>query len=1009
MAYKGYYNKQVNERFTPQESGLEDVLAKLESAGVQLPNKKPKAGLLQRLGLILNTASPTTALYKNKYEGKNFLEEYGKSAAASLKGGFTGDIPEYDFKSGKDILIKEGYEDKKGKVDITDIGGLAIDILTDPTTYLTAGTAKGGATIAGKGGKVALSKGGTEFLEDALITAGKNVPREAVEREVAKIATETPKYLAKKGIRLAGQTIVPQEALEKVGLGKVGEKGLTSGTLSSGMDLLEKGVGKVSPKWGTDIAKGRVAVNSLFDPYAAIKSALPESQADNVVQLIKNAQRRTAGEQNAALDKIIELAKVAQKENPEAGKIIMNTVESQLKPASVLGDKAVAAGVVQKSLPIGDEAVSELGKIASTGNKQLDEIGNELIKTNKDIFEQEATRGLVKSEQELEGYMSHIFTPEAKKAVQDGTIQADEIKSFSDKLSSSKKRNVKGAVEQINAEFAAKNNGMKLFEDDAFKAVANRKMQSIRATNFYDLKSDIAREVGIPISKEKVVNGVRYVDSQVVPGTMIPKEVEEFMLKTESTFKNDKSIANFLKIYDKGLQLWKGSVTGLFPAFHSRNFLGGTFNNFLAGVDNPERYAQAGSLMTGAKGEITTQGGRKISFDEIREAMKVNNVTGQSGILDAQKNVDEIIKGLDRTGGKKVASDVAGLPQKAMTVVEDELRGALFIDRLIKGDSFEEATNQVMKYHFDYSKNASTKFENEVLKRIMPFYTWTRNNIPLQFEQLGQQPGKYAAILKAAQSTQLKGEEGKREQEFTPDYMKNQLNFRLGGDENKQLNVALPLEDLTRINPKEAYSLLSPILKVPIELTTNKNVFMDKEITNKTLPKEFQTSKAPIESIRKLPTPLKSFLNIKEVTNTDPNTGKETLQVEMDSTKLYLLNAALGRFISTGKSAEQDLNKEGMVKFLAKNFAGTPIRNVDTNQQEYFAAKDYDQMASAVLAVLRKQNKLPTAEEEKAAKIKLPKVQKGKYSKKKKAILPKKTTAQKNKEKTDKLIKTYRK
>ena len=58
--------------------------------------------------------------------------------------------------------------------------------------------------------------------------------------------------------------------------------------------------------------------------------------------------------------------------------------------------------------------------------------------------------------------------------------------------------------------------------------------------------------------------------------------------------------------------------------------------------------------------------------------------------------------------------------------------------------SIQGAADVVDKLLFDYSD--VTKFETQVMKRIFPFYTWLRKNIPLQLELLAEKPQRYARL-----------------------------------------------------------------------------------------------------------------------------------------------------------------------------------------------------------------------------------------------------------------------
>ena len=104
------------------------------------------------------------------------------------------------------------------------IAALAIDILLDPTTYLTFGA--GGATkLSTKGGQVLLNKSGQKLMKTMV---GKGVSEAAARRTMARVIQEggeaaATKYIGKSGLKFMGKVFIPAEQFQKAGkvLGKL--------------------------------------------------------------------------------------------------------------------------------------------------------------------------------------------------------------------------------------------------------------------------------------------------------------------------------------------------------------------------------------------------------------------------------------------------------------------------------------------------------------------------------------------------------------------------------------------------------------------------------------------------------------------------------------------------------------------------------------------------------------------------------------------------------------------
>ena len=124
--------------------------------------------------------------------------------------------------------------------------------------------------------------------------------------------------------------------------------------------------------------------------------------------------------------------------------------------------------------------------------------------------------------------------------------------------------------------------------------------------NTYDFLTDVGKQFGKqaemvtkefkhPISgqmvKKKLPNPSSTMECDTskvqclnLKGVLLPEQIVKHVEETYKVLTSDEATKGFLKIYDKALGFWKGSVTGWFPAFHVRNSIGGVFNNFIAGV-----------------------------------------------------------------------------------------------------------------------------------------------------------------------------------------------------------------------------------------------------------------------------------------------------------------------------------------------------------------------------------------------------------------------------------------
>ena len=180
-------------------------------------------------------------------------------------------------------------------------------------------------------------------------------------------------------------------------------------------------------------------------------------------------------------------------------------------------------------------------------------------------------------------------------------------------------------------------------------------------------------------------------------------------------------------------------------------------------------------------------------------------------------------------------------------VTENYVRMAAFISgarRYGISDGGTAAGYLTKALQFDYADLSD--FERNVMKNIIPFYTWTRRNLPLQFFALLNQPGKFNKLDFAKENLQSQfGAQGDEEglNQVIPQWMQEKMGFATqfitpGGpvaiagpgfeapafDLNRYLQVGNPTEVIGRVRD-EAVSAMNPLAKALIENISGVDTF----------------------------------------------------------------------------------------------------------------------------------------------------------------------------------------
>lgn len=183
-------------------------------------------------------------------------------------------------------------------------------------------------------------------------------------------------------------------------------------------------------------------------------------------------------------------------------------------------------------------------------------------------------------------------------------------------------------------------------------------------------------------------------------------------------------------------------TTAQFPSHHLVNFMGNSANMYLAGMrpDEVSRfYAQAGVAL--ARKQPTSRSLWAQYLTEAQSRNVIGTLTSEASDVVPQGPLTQTAE-LLTTGTYNPLSPEFVLYQKSRNFnqrfVEDPAKLALFAWERSRGKSVDEATLSVRKHLFDYSDLTDT--EKRIFRHVIPFYTWTRKNFPLQLAATLERP-----------------------------------------------------------------------------------------------------------------------------------------------------------------------------------------------------------------------------------------------------------------------------
>lgn len=399
---------------------------------------------------------------------------------------------------------------------------------------------------------------------------------------------------------------------------------------------------------------------------------------------------------------------------------------------------------------------------------------------------------------------------------------------------------------------------------------ANALAQSIENTTREFLVTSPSRWQSL---QRVTLDGFNVLNEKIVPNVAVREAVIEM-------FNNVKRLDDpaFVRAADKLLKdyttFFKSYAT-LTPGFHLRNALSNTFMLLAAG-GNPINlgkglYIYNQWIIAQRRGQNIIQFAQKMrkqgvikTLDDVTNLTYALSYSGATGF----GQVGEIARaagagkpgifGVEATGtlpivtkvpglkntilaspipGAKTLSQIAGAPIYGSRVfgewLESMNRFMLTYDGLLQGFDAATAAARTKKYLIDYQDLSAV---DRALRSIIPFWTWTSRNVPLQIENMWLNPKAYAAYDKFRNN--LRDEEN--ESPFLRQYRKEAGAFKLPFGENIyiQPDLGFPGAGQPSIvqqlftEPEQLLSRLNPAFRVPLEIWKNEQFFSGAPVTD---------------------------------------------------------------------------------------------------------------------------------------------------------------------------------
>lgn len=334
----------------------------------------------------------------------------------------------------------------------------------------------------------------------------------------------------------------------------------------------------------------------------------------------------------------------------------------------------------------------------------------------------------------------------------------------------------------------------------------------------------LAKETGEPLIKWK--------------GQYLPKDLGDELLRYEG--KGNTIIDTMLtplRVFNRN---WKPLATAVRPRYHLRNIIGNVYNASFVGGAGIQRYPQA--VWQQMKGHIATQMKEGTFSGQVYKALfksppehSMIKMATEDGVIgrgffaadlndlaEIAETAEDFAKAIAKMENPAEIYRIPVLRQwlQASSAVgqafEDNARLALYMSQLKSGASRATAKAYVNKHLFDYINGLGEG--DRAIKAIMPFWSWTRFNVPLQYGALWKNPVRNIVAQEFGKPYVQQNEQNNPEYQYLSQREKDLGAVKIGEttkdgktmDKYMRTQGVLPIQDVGKVfDPENAG--LSPL------------------------------------------------------------------------------------------------------------------------------------------------------------------------------------------------------